>query len=118
MIAAVLKRAREARAELASDITGSGRMVVDRAGRAGCRTVSAESGRWAASGSRPVAAVPATGATTITRSLSHPVAQARAREMGLDYKAYPNYLRAPAPGLTPRMDLDHSEDQEVLLKMA
>jgi hypothetical protein len=38
--------------------------------------------------------------------------------MGLDYKAYLNYLRAPTPGLTPQMDLDQSEDQEVLLKTA
>jgi len=114
MIAAVLKRACEARAELASNITDSDPMVFDRAGRADCRTVSAGFGQRAASGSRPVAAVPATWSTTITRSLSRPVARTRAQEIGLDYKT--NYLQASAPELTPRMDLDHSEDQEVLLK--
>jgi hypothetical protein len=116
IIAAALKRVREARAELASNITDSDRIVVDRAGRAGCRTALAGSSRSAVPGSRPVKAVPTTRATTTTRSLSYPVARVRAWEIGLDYKA--NYLQLPAPELTLRMDFDHSEDQEVLLKTA
>jgi len=46
------------------------------------------------------------------------VYEARAREMGIDYNAYVNYVMATAHGLTPPVDLGQPEDQEVLFKTA
>ena len=66
---------------------------------------------------------PAGKGARVQRPFRAPVAhvkvyEARAREMGIDYNAYVNYVMSTAHGLTPPVDLGQPEDQEVLFKTA
>ncbi|MGH3590598.1 MAG: hypothetical protein ACRDRF_06145 [Pseudonocardiaceae bacterium] len=106
MIAAALKRVREARAEVSAP------MVLDRAGRAGCRPDPAAGGQSLVSGL--AAARKATGGVG---SFLPPVEQARAREKEVT-TAYGDYVMARAPGMTPPVGLRPPIDQEVLVKTA
>lgn len=105
MIAATLKRVREARAEVSAPVG------LDRAGRAGCRPDPA-GGQSLVSG--PAAARKATGGVG---SFLPPVEQARAREKEVT-TAYGDYVMARAPGMTPPVGLRPPNDQEVLVKTA